>query len=139
MAAHSRVAVQCKALQLEGGEEFVKSHCYWNIRSELSVGDDMLLVYPSPQWSVIEDCCELIERPILHIHDAVWATTRGVGRAFRTTGSSAVTGLAQVDDFDYVPKYERAPPRPPRRLAHTPRPPSLSPLRARAGSIAPRR
>ena len=104
MAAHSRVAVQCKALQLEGGEEFVKSHCYWNIRSELSVGDDMLLVYPSPQWTVIEDCCELIERPILHIHDAVWATTRGVGRAFRTTGSSVVTGLAPVDDFDYVPK-----------------------------------
>eukprot|EP00966_Prymnesium_polylepis_P119262 2755906-Prymnesium_polylepis.1 len=76
VSAHSNVAVRCKTLYMDGAEEFVKKHCYWNIQSKESSGTREF-VYPSPQWTIVEDCCEKLERPVLRVHDAVWATTRG--------------------------------------------------------------
>lgn len=74
--AHSDVAVQCRALYMEGGEEFVAKHCFWNIES-LESADDSNIVYPTPRWTIVEDCCERLDRPVLRVRDAVWATTRG--------------------------------------------------------------
>jgi hypothetical protein len=70
--AHSDVAVQCRGLYMEGGEEFTAKHCFWNIQSLATS-----IVYPSPQWTIVETCCEQLNRPLLQVHDAVWATTRG--------------------------------------------------------------
>ena len=75
--AHSSVAVQCKALYMEGGEEFAAKHCFWNIQSLRGSNNT---VYPSPRWTIVEDCCEALERPLLKVNDAVWATTRGTRR-----------------------------------------------------------
>ena len=74
--AHSSVAVQCRALYMEGGEEFAAKHCFWNIQSRLPRGNGTK--YPSPRWTIVEDCCEALERPLLRVNDAVWATTKGM-------------------------------------------------------------
>ena len=102
VAAHSDVAVQCRGLYMEGGEEFVAKHCFWNIRSL-----ENSTVYPDPRWSIVEDCCERLQRPILAVNDAVWATTRGVGRVRRAPpGSPATTTFDDADDEAYVPKLD---------------------------------
>ena len=75
--AHSNVVVQCRALYMEGGEEFIAKHCFWNIQSMPWNPINNGTVYPSPQWTIVEDCCELLQRPVLRVNDAVWATTRG--------------------------------------------------------------
>jgi hypothetical protein len=89
---------------MEGGEEFTAKHCFWNIQSLAN-----RTVYPSPQWTIVEDCCERLQRPVMHVHDAVWATTRGVGRFRRrapgvTTGAAAT--YAPADDDAYVPALD---------------------------------
>lgn len=102
VAAHSDVAVQCRGLYMEGGEEFTAKHCFWNIRSLPNA-----TVYPSPQWTIVETCCERLERPVLKVHDAVWATTRGVGRVQRAPpGTAATAMLATADDEGYVPAID---------------------------------
>ena len=100
--AHSSVAVQCRALYMEGGNEFVAKHCFWNIQSLSGVNGT---VYPSPRWTIVEDCCEQLDRPVLRVLDAVWATTRGVGRAHRKPPMTTAN-LADADDYAYVPKID---------------------------------
>ena len=78
--AHSSVAVRCKSLYMQDAEEFVTKHCFFNIESNLDAGT-RVTTYPTPRWSIVEDCCENLERPVLRVHDAVWATTRGVAAA----------------------------------------------------------
>ena len=72
LAAHTSVPVQCRALYLEGGEEFAAKHCFWHIDTF-----ERRIEYPTPQWTIVEDCCEALDRPLLRVNDAVWATTRG--------------------------------------------------------------
>ena len=104
VSAHADVAVQCRRLNMEGGEEFTAKHCFWNIQSLAN-----RTVYPSPQWTIVEDCCERLQRPVMHVHDAVWATTRGVGR-FRRRAPGVTTGVAATyapaDDDAYVPALD---------------------------------
>ena len=100
--AHSNVAVQCRGLYMEGGVEFTSKDCFWNIQSLANS-----TVYPSPQWTIVEACCESLTRPMLPVYDAVWATTRGVGRVRRTpTDQGAASAFDVADDFDYVPKLD---------------------------------
>ena len=135
VTAHSSVAVRCKTLYMQDGEEFVKRcvkhshskshtvpatriahrhphacrHCFWNIDSLRTTDGERTFVYPSPRWTIVEDCCEQLERPVLRVHDAVWATTRGVGRMWArppTTAGAAVGGFDVADDFRYVPKLD---------------------------------
>ena len=88
--AHSSVRVRCRALYMEGGEEFVAKHCFWNIHSIPFHGvNGTGAVYPTPRWTIIEDCCERLNRPLLKVNDAIWATTRGATcRFLPTTGRS---------------------------------------------------
>ena len=139
VTAHSEVAVQCKALYMEGGAEFKAPHCYWNPDPNRTVtpasapttspkprpstqakncywnvdalhgaNGAEVLRYPDPWWSIVFDCCELLQRPVLQLSDAVWATTRGVGRVYRAPDAEGVIpGVIQrADDFDYVPKVD---------------------------------
>ena len=76
VAAHSRVAVRCNRLYMEGGSEFMAKHCYWNVDALRGGDGSEVLRYPDPQWTIVEDCCERLHRPILQLSDAVWATTR---------------------------------------------------------------
>ena len=69
--------------------------------------------YPDPHWSIVVECCEQLERPTLRIADAVFATTRGVGRAHRVGSQKQIdsavgtrNGLALADDYDYVTKLD---------------------------------
>ena len=69
--AHSNVAVQCRALYMEGGVEFASKHCFWNIQSLCTNADKECedaglngTVFPSPRWTIVEDCCEQLERPV---------------------------------------------------------------------------
>lgn len=98
--AHSDVAVQCRGLYMEGGEEFTAKHCFWNIQSLANE-----TVYPSPQWTIVETCCERLERPVLRVRDAVWATTGSVGRVcpakYQVNGACS---FAIPTDSEYVPK-----------------------------------
>ena len=59
----------------------------WNIDSFTQNGTNgtsiPLLKYPDPHWSIVVECCEQLNRPTLRITDAVFATTKGVGRAHR--------------------------------------------------------
>lgn len=93
--------MQCNALYLEGGVEFVRKFCYQNIQTSVNTTGFRTDSFPSPQWTIIEDCCELFERPIIHITDAVFATTLGVGRAHRGGDFQA-----EANDFRYVPKLD---------------------------------
>ena len=105
--AHSSVQVQCRSLYMEGGEELAAKHCFWNIQS-LEEGTVNGTRYPNPRWTIIEDCCEKLQRPVLQIRDAVWATTRGVGRAYRAATAAIAQGSNQLlaDDVAYVPKLD---------------------------------
>ena len=90
VTAHSEVAVQCKALYMEGGTEFKAKNCYWNVDAlrsadpiqaganqvpPVGVGeypypdDAEVLRYPDPWWSIVFDCCELLQRPVLQLSD----------------------------------------------------------------------
>ena len=114
--AHSEVPVQCKALYMEGGEEFAAKHCFWNVDSLQQTVNGTLVPlyrYPDPHWSIVVECCEQLERPTLRIADAVFATTRGVGRAHRVGSQKQIdsavgtrNGLALADDYDYVTKLD---------------------------------
>jgi len=108
--AHSNVAVQCKQLYLEGGQEFVAKMCYWNVDAVRGADDSEVLRYPEPEWTIVYDCCNRLERPVLQLTDAVWATTRGVGRLWRAAtaeGESSNPGVYwRADDFDYVPMMD---------------------------------
>eukprot|EP00966_Prymnesium_polylepis_P048011 1111651-Prymnesium_polylepis.1 len=139
VTAHSSVAVRCKTLYMQDGEEFVKRcvppprmlsspvarpgssrpdlkstayarrHCFWSIDSLQATDGERIFIYPSPRWTIVEDCCEQLERPVLRVHDAVWATTRGVGRMWArppTTAGAAIGGSDVADDFRYVPKLD---------------------------------
>ena len=64
--AHSEVPVQCKALYMEGGEEFAAKHC--SERRLLQTVNGTLVPlyrYPDPHWSIVVECCEQLERPTL--------------------------------------------------------------------------
>ena len=87
--AHSDVAVQCRGLYMEGGEEFTAKHCFWNIQSLANA-----TVYPSPQWTIVETCCEQLDRPVLRVSDAVWATTRGSPSRIQLHRDARVPALA---------------------------------------------
>jgi hypothetical protein len=111
--AHSNVQVQCRTLYMEGGEEFAAKHCFWNIGSLEQMGGANgtslvpLIRYPDPEWTIVFDCCEQLERPVLRVYDAVWATTKGVGRAHRAESAESATtqnNYERADDIDYVPR-----------------------------------
>ena len=91
-------------------------------------------------------CCEPVARPVLRLHDAVWATTNGVGRFFRTSAqeadSSRTRGTTQARRRAELPLPSPGPSSDLHRGArHTiPGPPAAGRrLRRRAVRLAPRR
>ena len=111
--AHSNVRVQCRALYMQGAEEFAAKHCFWNVQSLNSS-----VVYPSPRWSIVEDCCENLDRPILRVKDAVWATTLGTSLLPSFPLPQFPLSLSRPHTTLSPPSRPRRRPRPP----HTRRP-----------------
>ena len=94
LSAHSNVRVQCQALYMAGGEEFTAKFCFWKVGSLQSTNATTGVTtretrFPIPEWTIVRECCEPVARPVLRLHDAVWATTNGVGRFFRTSAHEA--------------------------------------------------
>ena len=59
LAAHTSTLALCTDLKLEGNVSFTRSFCYDYINASV-VGP----IFPSPRWSIIEDCCLKFNRTV---------------------------------------------------------------------------
>ena len=69
LTAHTSALTLCTELKLDGNEIFTRQLCYDKI-----FASDGGPLFPSPRWSVVEDCCLKFNRTIGHGEDAFFWT-----------------------------------------------------------------
>ena len=69
LTAHTSELTLCTNLKLDGNQSFTRFLCYDNI-----IATDDGPIYPTPEWSVIRDCCLKFNRTVGHAEDAFFWT-----------------------------------------------------------------